>query len=1280
MPSFQLPGQSNTESTGNGFNFAVSAASNPFAQTNGASATPPPTTFQFGAPPSSTMQNGAGVSIFGNGNHSFGSTFGAGAPQTQQNGFTPSTNIFGQDQNAAGKDNASTSISLFGQSSQTQPQQNGLTPKTNDSFPSFGKQDSGNPFKSFGQTPGQTQVTANTSFTSQGQDSQPNGDKAASTPFKFGQTNAQTPSGTSTSIFGSTAETEKTPKPSTGSIFANFRQPAQQNGAKSLFAPTSQVEQTSQLVNGGLFGGQRTSGRSLFGATPPPEAGADSAKPGESIFSSMNASKKDTISSNMFTQSRDQTPQPSTNNVFGQKPAQGEDVATEEQQQPNGVKSTVFGSVASSQAPQPTAQSSTTSLFGGGMQQQTPQKPTAPPTSPSKFGQPQQDTSMTTPGNTPQKTGLFASASEPQPSTTDNAAKSSTSLFGAQPPSTQKPLFQPSTTLFNGLSAPNTTAKDTSQQTPAKPATNMFSMATPREQPSTAFKPSFTPSASFANPPADKTAAPWLSHAPAAAAEPAQPATVHKAPPKLAQSMNKSAVSTAEKGTLKALNEGLQAHLATQRPDADWSSIMQYYLQEAAKIQKGSKPSSNQQAATSKPTQPSAAPTNMFTSQPARPIAPPATPTAATTTSFGASGSKPAFARHPQSTQPPKLPGLIGAPQTAPVNRKRPVEEDFAQPPVTEKRPRPAATTEYPKLPENASQTAKLFQEVLNNSSITKSLGKPAAEASKTADKDGREAVEKNKEWQGNLPNTWPTVTPGSTFTTSAASDSPFKPSSDLAPIGFTPLTTGFTPSNTTSKPSTTGYLPATTGFTPSTTGFKPFTTDSTLSTSGFKPSGMPTFSAPAAGTGGFMAAFGKRANEEEEKERKKRKMEDYDSDEETEEAWAERDKQEQEAKRLKILDAAKAGAGFTPSAGNTPAPESDIGEGSERGSLHDEEETDNETSAAPSKSLFDRITPRESPAPSQPNLFSGIGGNLSSANANPFAPKIPSALGSTSTTSDLFNFSSKPRQSIEPADADTDKTTGESEQGSGDNTWKPNTPIKFGAAAPTESTTPAAPAPAFSSLFGSIAPPKTNSDSSGHLNVPKPFSGFNFGGQLASATSSRASTPGMTTDGEGHSTAGEEAEEDGAEAGTSQPAEPQVEDQTGLRDSEKENETLLFSVHMAKAMKYGEKKTDDGELSWGWVEQAKGPLYILKHKESGRTRVVLKVPPYGKARMNFEPLARMAYEVMGGGGKMVQGAFVDHLDSRDGDKWKLGKWLMQVGKAEDAKEMARVLMANRPE
>ena len=663
-----------------------------------------------------------------------------------------------------------------------------------------------------------------------------------------------------------------------------------------------------------------------------------------------------------------------------------------------------------------------------------------------------------------------------------------------------------------------------------------------------------------------------------------------------------------EKETFKVLNEGLMKHLSTQDPNVDWTTIMQYYLQQAAKIRKKPEPKFDAPVAlqtSSRPTSSSGLLREKSLtehhyaglSQAAKPSTPSTThnvfqSASASTPSSVSNMFNPAATPKPsassasslfQAAQTPRQPTLNSQssrpPATAPVNRKRPGpfteeddDEDADRFPATEKRPRHDEPVSYPKLPQGASETAKLFQAALD---------KPAEKA-----KDGAEK------------QTAPTSSLGGFKPSSTSSLGLFKPSISTSaeqPGASTSSTGVFKPSTATTT--TTG------GFTPSaststTGGFKPTAASST----GFTPAngGPPQVSPTTLKSGGFLSAFGKKANAEEEKEKKKRKLEDYDSDEETEEEWAARDEEEQKTKRQKIAEESKKVSGF----------------------------------------VFNATAVKKTG--SAASVFSHLSQSASEASDN----------------------------ETDDGNAD-DKAEPEKAQGPGDNTWNMKTPIKFGASTSgKESTTPAAPPPTFN-LFG--ATPATST--TGFLNVPsatKPSIGFNFLSNAgSSAGTSRASTPGITTDGEG-STAGDGDEDE------TQPSEPQVEDQTGLRPEETEKEDVVFSCASATAKKIKTKKDENAPTgsSKGWVTVAIGPLYVLKNKETGRARVLLKVPPYGNAKMNFPLIPKMNYTVTGKKANMVQGAFVDHIDEKEP---KVAPYLLEVS-AKEAKDLADALNESRPE
>jgi hypothetical protein len=1190
MPSFQTAGQGGA-SFGGDFNFTAGGGSNPFAQQNG---TPPPTNFQFGttANEPSTQQNG-GSGLFGNNNASFGSTFGSSNAQPQQNGFNPSTTSIFSNQNDTSKANASGFS--FGQNNQSQS--NGVTPSSNASFPTFASQNNDNPFKNFGQSQQLTQSTPSTSFGGFGQNSQQNGEKPPSSPSfgGFGKDKVQPQTNGAKSLFDKT----EAPKQTTGSIFQSFNQ--QQGGNKTLFGSTSQAEETPKANTASMFSTQpqSTTSKSLFGTTPPPE---QTTKPGDSVLSGLDPARASTIKPGMFTSGQSETPKPASNpfsfsqqngivskendtlkpsNLFsnlGQTP------------QPNGEHANMFGgnSTTSQQTPKPN-----TGLFNLAQSQRQGSS-----TSGFKFGQNQgEDASMTTPGNTPQK-ALFASAAphtsnDGATATPSNQGKSLFERITRDPPATaEKPSFTPSTSMF--ATQPSATSSDNEQTSSAiTPGRSLFDRTTHDDAPATAQKDTaFAPSTNLFNKPAEQaattvTAAPWISHTPSA---PAAPQTKITPPTPQASANANHTTSTSmsdslpqsERDIFQKLNTGLREHLETQDPHVDWTSIMQYYLEEAANIRKKPQPAFDAPApSTQTASAPAVSTRNMFGAQlisstassgaPSSNMFASATPKAPATNTanmFGPTAPKspPPSSHAPNMFASQKTPKPSSAlqktfsqpPATAPVNKKRPApfeeddDDDSDRHPATEKRARQNEPINYPKLPENASDTAKLFQAALDKS------------------------------------------------TTSSEP----------------PESSGFKP------------LPSAGGFTPSVSG----TTAA---------AGMPSFSAPTASSG-FMASFGKKAEAEQEKQRKKRKAADYDSDEESEEQWEMRDKDEQQAKRKKIEETAKSGSGFMLKGGaNTPQ--------------------ESETPANAGKSLFERIS-KDPPAtaPSKPSLFSSQAAGAEKPISNMFGSKTPAPKSS----SNIFGN--------DRAAGNDDSTNSTAGHGVGDNTWKPTTPIKFGASATTaaESTTPAAPPPRFGNLFGSKPYASTSGSGSGLLNVPgvKPTIGFNFGGQPSSSlATSRATTPGVTTDGEGASTAGEGEDEEPPHT------DPQVEDLTALLDEEKETEDVLFSVAMAKASKYDDKKdAESGEVKQSWVEKGKGPLYILKNKETGKVRVLLKIKPLGKPAMNFAVLPDTKFDLMGGKKTIISGPFVDHLAYSNAGR--PSRWTMQVGKPEDADEIQKVL------
>lgn len=254
-----------------------------------------------------------------------------------------------------------------------------------------------------------------------------------------------------------------------------------------------------------------------------------------------------------------------------------------------------------------------------------------------------------------------------------------------------------------------------------------------------------------------------------------------------------------------------------------------------------------------------------------------------------------------------------------------------------------------------------------------------------------------------------------------------------------------------------------------------------------------------------------------------------------------------------------------------------------------------------------------------------------------------------------------------------------------GDNTWKINSPIKFGnASGGAPGLTLTAPSPSKPSLGGLFGPSSTFSSPKADFspNAPnKPSSnifnfdagkaptvsgfGFNFGGPPtapigtlaaplgASNASSRATSPGITTGDNSAAESNAEGAEDGSEK----------HEQLNLADKGpgEEDEDILFAVK-AKAMIF--ESSDKG-----WVTRGVGKLRVLKHRDTAKTRVLMKQDPSGKIILNAALLSTMKYE---------------HMQSKSvklgvaSDVGKLVTWLIRTGKDEDAVELARILEENK--
>jgi hypothetical protein len=240
-----------------------------------------------------------------------------------------------------------------------------------------------------------------------------------------------------------------------------------------------------------------------------------------------------------------------------------------------------------------------------------------------------------------------------------------------------------------------------------------------------------------------------------------------------------------------------------------------------------------------------------------------------------------------------------------------------------------------------------------------------------------------------------------------------------------------------------------------------------------------------------------------------------------------------------------------------------------------------------------------------------------------------------------------------------------------GDQTFKPGTPIKFGAsttesgdtnkplfnfqpATPSSAETGAKPGP-FSFLSNSAGP-------SSKPSFLAPNAGQSGAGSVASSVfSSRATTPmsdAATSDKD--STAQGAGEED--EEGTSG---PQL-DLSDLTEDEKKEYEVLF--HSKQALAKHQTGTGSDKT---WKNFARGPLWVLKNKETGKALVRMRLPS-GATPVNFNILPKIASSVAGKSKTMV-------LASRPGTDGKPSPVYFVVKTSEEAAQFSSAFNANMP-
>ncbi|KAA6416098.1 MAG: hypothetical protein FRX48_00817 [Lasallia pustulata] len=353
----------------------------------------------------------------------------------------------------------------------------------------------------------------------------------------------------------------------------------------------------------------------------------------------------------------------------------------------------------------------------------------------------------------------------------------------------------------------------------------------------------------------------------------------------------------------------------------------------------------------------------------------------------------------------------------------------------------------------------------------------------------------------------------------------------------------------------------------------------------------------------------------------------------------------------------------------------------------------------SPASSLFGQPSSKTvatSPASSafgQPSLKTAATSPASSVFGQP-----SSKTGATSPASSAFGQPSSKTAATSPASSvfaqPSSKTVAASPFGAlgspaGDHTWKQDRPIKFGntGSAPGWSVTPAtptkpaaaeqkgSPSSGFSGLFGAAKPatldaaskPATNFFGAGTSAAKSPDAGFGFGfggppksatnalappSGLASDATSRATSPGATTGGE----SANESTAEGAEG----EAEHHEQINLAAGGPGEENEDILFEVR-AKGLIYDSEKKE-------WSIQGLGPVRVLKDRQTGKARILLRQDPSGRILLNAALMSEMSYEYSKPKGVKMGVA-------TDG---KFSTWMIKVGKDGDATRLSSVLEDNK--
>ena len=220
-----------------------------------------------------------------------------------------------------------------------------------------------------------------------------------------------------------------------------------------------------------------------------------------------------------------------------------------------------------------------------------------------------------------------------------------------------------------------------------------------------------------------------------------------------------------------------------------------------------------------------------------------------------------------------------------------------------------------------------------------------------------------------------------------------------------------------------------------------------------------------------------------------------------------------------------------------------------------------------------------------------------------------------------------------------------------------------FGQKSDTSSSAP----PATNPVGFSFGPASTSGLASSSASALQPAASYLFASANTSGLSSRATSPGATDN--------ESVGTDGEADATNDPQTSLMSGRTG-----EENEEVLYEVR-AKALKYmnaAAAAKEKGSKADDWNSVGLGILRVLKNKDTGKSRIVIRAEPGANVLLNTHLAPFISYiNDTPARGPGVAGSGVVRFGVPV-EKDKIERWVLKVKSEEKAEHLARVLTENK--